>query len=278
MLNQLYLKQSPSPLHPLQSTISFSSSVSFYINHQLPSPDNSTSYSKLKDFGDEVNYLFPNIIKMAFYCQTQTIDLMSHPRTQVIGIYNGTIIENKKMQKLTEEYIQYLMTAFELKPLFIDHVKRGKLNSHLLIANRTMTTIKSNEYALFLQKCCEDHDGDDDADADANDYDSINRHFHIKKKLLRQSSLTTSFNEIKSSIDNTTKISNKIDRPTNDQRISRLLWSLLIVLIVSIAIFFLVKYSIDWATSSKTEINKQKEQRLRDIAEFLTTKASRSDN
>ena len=44
------------------------------------------------------------------------------------------------------------------------------------------------------------------------------------------------------------------------------------VLIFSLAVFFFVKFSIDWATASKTELNKLKDQKLREITDALITK------
>ena len=44
------------------------------------------------------------------------------------------------------------------------------------------------------------------------------------------------------------------------------------VLVFSISIFLFVKYSIDWATASKTELNKMKDQKLREITDILLSK------
>lgn len=55
-------------------------------------------------------------------------------------------------------------------------------------------------------------------------------------------------------------------------RLTRFVWAFLLMIIVSIAIFFLVKYSIDWATSSRNELNKLKDQKLKEVTDFLLTK------
>ena len=59
----------------------------------------------------------------------------------------------------------------------------------------------------------------------------------------------------------------KIEKTIN--RLSRFLWSLLLVIIVTIIVFFFIKSSIDWATSSRQELNKLKDQRMRDVTEIL---------
>ena len=57
-----------------------------------------------------------------------------------------------------------------------------------------------------------------------------------------------------------------------ENRLTRFIWSFLMVLVFSISIFFFVKYSIDWATASKTELNKMKDQKLREITDILLSK------
>lgn len=52
-----------------------------------------------------------------------------------------------------------------------------------------------------------------------------------------------------------------------NKRLIRFLFSLVLVVIFIIGLFFLVKYSIDWATSGKNEINKLREQKLREVTE-----------
>jgi len=59
----------------------------------------------------------------------------------------------------------------------------------------------------------------------------------------------------------------KIEKKIN--RLSRFLWSLLLVIIVTVVVFFFIKSSIDWATSSRQELNKLKDQRMRDVTEIL---------
>ena len=62
------------------------------------------------------------------------------------------------------------------------------------------------------------------------------------------------------------------EKKDNNNRLTRFIWASLMVLIFSIAVFFFVKYSIDWATASKTELNKLKDQKLREITDALITK------
>lgn len=141
--------------------------------------------------------------------------------------------------------------------------------------NRTLTSIQNKKYSSFLQKCCGDNDDNPET---AAAIEAMNVKLRPKSRFIKRTQLKElkiSFNQINSSLTDNKPVKNVKE---SDHRISRLLWSLVIVLIVSLSIFFLVKYSIDWATSSKTEINKQKDQRLRDIAEFLTVKTSRLDN
>ena len=57
-------------------------------------------------------------------------------------------------------------------------------------------------------------------------------------------------------------------------RFMRFVWASLIVLITSIACFLLVKGSIDWATSSKTELNKLKANQLEEVTKEINTKYS----
>lgn len=66
--------------------------------------------------------------------------------------------------------------------------------------------------------------------------------------------------------DDDTKSENK------HKRLIRFIWAIFLVIIFSLALFFLVKYSIDWATSGKNEINKMKEQKFREVTEIIFNK------
>ena len=57
-------------------------------------------------------------------------------------------------------------------------------------------------------------------------------------------------------------------------RLVRLIWSVVIVLIISALCFVFVKTSIDWAQSSKQELNKMKENHFRAITDDINRRYS----
>lgn len=59
----------------------------------------------------------------------------------------------------------------------------------------------------------------------------------------------------------------KKDVPKN--RLLRFLWSFLLVILFVIAVFLIVKNSVDWATSGRGEINKFNEQKMKKVLEAL---------
>ena len=52
-------------------------------------------------------------------------------------------------------------------------------------------------------------------------------------------------------------------------RLSRFIWALIFVIIFTVGLFFIVKNSVDWANMSRGELNKMKDQRMREITELL---------
>ena len=57
-------------------------------------------------------------------------------------------------------------------------------------------------------------------------------------------------------------------------RLIQFLWALLLVFLFSLFCFFFVKYSVDWATTSKTELNRQNDMKLREITEQINSQYS----
>ena len=66
---------------------------------------------------------------------------------------------------------------------------------------------------------------------------------------------------------NSLKEFDKKDVPKN--RLLRFLWSFLLVILFVIAVFLIVKNSVDWATSGRGEINKFNEQKMKKVLEAL---------
>ena len=62
----------------------------------------------------------------------------------------------------------------------------------------------------------------------------------------------------------------------NKTKTMRLFWSMLIVVLSSLICFLLVKYSIDWATISKSELNKLRDAQFRAISDEIHEKIIRN--
>jgi len=92
---------------------------------------------------------------------------------------------------------------------------------------------------------------------------NVNKDLNLKKD---KKNTYTVFIQAKNFLSNKFK-KLKIEKKIN--RLSRFLWSLLLVIIVTVVVFFFIKSSIDWATSSRQELNKLKDQRMRDVTEIL---------
>jgi predicted PurR-regulated permease PerM len=92
---------------------------------------------------------------------------------------------------------------------------------------------------------------------------NVNKDLNLKKD---KKNTYTVFIQAKNFLSNKFK-KLKIEKKIN--RLSRFLWSLLLVIIVTVIVFFFIKSSIDWATSSRQELNKLKDQRMRDVTEIL---------
>ena len=63
-----------------------------------------------------------------------------------------------------------------------------------------------------------------------------------------------------------------------ENRLTRFIIALFLMIIFSLAIFFIVKYSIDWATSSRRELNQLKEKKLREVTDLLLNKEFLKDD
>jgi len=99
-----------------------------------------------------------------------------------------------------------------------------------------------------------------------------NNYNNQKKNLVSTNKLNSNKNNKSVFIQTKNFLSNKFKKIKIEKKINRLsrfLWSLLLVIIVTIIVFFFIKSSIDWATSSRQELNKLKDQRMRDVTEIL---------
>ena len=99
-----------------------------------------------------------------------------------------------------------------------------------------------------------------------------NNYNNQKKNLVSTNKLNSNKNNKSVLIETKNFLSNKFKKIKIEKKINRLsrfLWSLLLVIIVTIIVFFFIKSSIDWATSSRQELNKLKDQRMRDVTEIL---------
>ena len=99
-----------------------------------------------------------------------------------------------------------------------------------------------------------------------NNYNNQKKNLDSTNKLNSNKNNKSVFIQTKNFLSNKFK-KIKIEKKIN--RLSRFLWSLLLVIIVTIIVFFFIKSSIDWATSSRQELNKLKDQRMRDVTEIL---------
>ena len=79
------------------------------------------------------------------------------------------------------------------------------------------------------------------------------------------------FELISSILNNLDSIENKLLKSKNNKknRLSRFIWALIFVIIFTVGLFFIVKNSVDWANMSRGELNKMKDQRMREITELL---------
>ena len=62
---------------------------------------------------------------------------------------------------------------------------------------------------------------------------------------------------------------NFLQQDNKKNRLSRFIWALIFVIIFTVGLFFIVKNSVDWANMSRGELNKMKDQRMREITELL---------
>ena len=60
-----------------------------------------------------------------------------------------------------------------------------------------------------------------------------------------------------------------LEEENKKNRLSRFIWAFILVIIFTVGLFFIVKNSVDWANMSRGELNKMKDQRMREITELL---------
>ncbi|MCQ2818848.1 MAG: hypothetical protein MJ252_16405 [archaeon] len=100
----------------------------------------------------------------------------------------------------------------------------------------------------------------------------------INKKVLLSTSTSTEQNGFEENGIKEVKEPKEVPEPKqptqgkSTKRLIRFIWAILLVLLFSLSLFFLVKYSIDWATNGKTEINKTREEKLKEVTEVIFSK------
>ena len=85
----------------------------------------------------------------------------------------------------------------------------------------------------------------------------------IEKKLLK------SKNNKKNNKKEESSFFSFLQEENKKNRLSRFIWALIFVIIFTVGLFFIVKNSVDWANMSRGELNKMKDQRMREITELL---------
>lgn len=169
--------------------------------------------------------VFNNIIDLKYY-QDKTKGHNSF--VHIIIINAGTIIEDKKVKAVNDEFFSFILNKYNIK---------NKLQAAISKANEILTSVIEAK-----------NDTDQESIQNVSLIEKKKKLFVQKKQIVLA------------------------EKKENNNRLTRFIWALLMVLIFSIAVFFFVKYSIDWATASKTELNKLKDQKLREITDALITK------
>lgn len=194
------------------------------------------SFSSLKNvnnkFENEAFDVFSKLFDFKFYCSK--IENDKSTTVHVLIINNGQIIEDKRLSIITDEYINYIFQKFNLKEEIAKEIEKFK---------QALSAVMPQQ-----------------------ETDSSNVSFIEKKKKEKKKNR---FVQISSK---SKKFYSYIFAEKKENRLTRFIWSFLMVLVFSISIFFFVKYSIDWATASKTELNKMKDQKLREITDILLSK------
>lgn len=192
-----------------------------------------SSLKKLNNkFENEEPEVFPKLFDLKFYCNK--IDNDKSSSVHLIIINNGQIIEDKKFRTVTDEYINYIFKKLNLKEEIAKEIEKYKKTQSPSPKVREKNT---NSNVSFIEK----------------------KKGKKKNRFVQISSKTKKFYAY-------------IFAEKKENRLTRFIWSFLMVLIFSISIFFFVKYSIDWATASKTELNKMKDLKLREITDIILTK------
>ena len=84
-------------------------------------------------------------------------------------------------------------------------------------------------------------------------------------------------NKNKNSNNNKKSFFNFLQAEKQKNRLTRFIWALLFVILFTVGLFFIVKSSVDWATRSKGELNKLKDQRMREITDLLNNEFKRGN-
>lgn len=173
-------------------------------------------------------------------------------------------IDFEPIQKYLNVYKYHVNTLTGQKYLELILIQNGQF-----IESKKMeiSSDEIEEYSKYLIEKYKFKKASNEKQSDANKLNSPNENLY-KSFLSKNSSKKQNQKQEKEepNLKQTEKKENKY------KRLYRFLWAFLLVIIFSIALFFLVKYSIDWATSGKNEINKQKEQKFREVTEVIFNK------
>ena len=194
------------------------------------------------NFKSKLFDVFANLLDFKFYCQSSIFDETKidkdETKVQVVVIKNGVVLENKKFPHITDEYITYILDRFDLNDKIQSLLEQADQTLHAFDVNVDNNKNKEQKKASFIQ--------------------------------------TTNKRETTKAIVNEHIEEAKGNRKEN--RLTRFIIALFLMIIFSLAIFFIVKYSIDWATSSRRELNQLKEKKLREVTDLLLNKEFLKDD
>jgi len=219
------------------------------------------NFNTLRKFSSNVNTFFDEVINIKFYCLNETsteaesIDTVDkkdkYDESEIVMIKNGEVLKRKRVKYLSEGYLNYLLDKFNLRQHIEAKVDEAKKNSATIVNNvqNFLQTQKTEfkEPEIELPKKEE------------------NPKYQMQLVEMKLDPLTVR------SLNSQNQF---ILAEQTGNRFVRFIWAFLIVLVSSIACFLCVKGSIDWATSSQTELNKMRDAQLRSISEDINTKYS----
>lgn len=202
-----------------------------------------TSFDAFKNintsFKSKLFDVFANLLDFKFYCKSSISDeANSETKVQVVVVKNGVVLENKKLPQITDEYISYILDRFELN---------DKIQLLLDQAHQTLHAFGATN--------------------NNNQQQQQNKASFIQKSHKRQTTKAIVNEHIEDERGN-----------RKENRLTRFIIALFLMIIFSLAIFFIVKYSIDWATSSRRELNQLKEKKLREVTDLLLNKEFLKDD